>query len=413
MKNKGLVLQINSSNHGSTGHIMLNLSRVAERHDYKSLVSYPASRSNRSKIVDNSIEIGTIVERNLHIKLAYLTGWNGKFSKCATKKFLKSVKKINPDIIHLHNLHNCYINLEMLFEVIKAKNIPVVWTLHDCWAFTGQCPYYSMVSCDKWTEECYECPQYRMYPESLVDKTREMFNLKKNWFTGVENLTIVTPSKWLKEQVKRSFLKDYSTKVIYNGIDLNLFKPIKSDFREKFSIQDKKVILGVANPWSKRKGLDLIVELSKILDESYQIVLVGLSKKQIETLPKNIIGLERTSNQQELIKIYSTSDFFINPSVEETLGMVTIEAMACGTPVIVSNYTAVPESVDEKCGVVVNEYSVDGFYNGIKAVENMRISQEALLEHAANFDGIIKYKEYIEVYNNILRKSNHFDYEKN
>ncbi len=401
MDNQLKVLQINTCNFGSTGNIMLNISTMAEEHGYISYVAYANSRSNNKKKVENCILIGNILERNLHLKLAYYTGYNGCFSQLGTRKFLSQIDEIRPDIIHLHNLHNCYINLKMLFEYIKEKNTPVIWTLHDCWAFTGQCPHFTIANCEKWKTECYDCPQYKQYPKSRLDKTQKMYRLKKEWFTGVENLTIVTPSQWLADRVSESFLKYYPVKVINNGIDLNLFIPTPSNFRERYGLKDKIVLLGVASGWSKRKGLDIFVELSKMLSKKHTIVLVGLSTKQIKSLPDNIIGLPLIKKPKELAEIYSAADWFINPSMEETMGLVTVEALACGTPAIVSNSTAVPEIINASCGIVTKQCDAKSFYNVI-ADNSIAYLEEDCIKRAREYDATNTFKKYIGIYNKLI-----------
>ena len=265
---------------------MLNIAKTAQEVGCICYVAYANSRTNKRKIVDNSLLIGTVFERNLHLQLAYYTGFNGCFSIKGTRNFLRQVDVMKPDIIHLHNLHNCYINLKMLFDYIKRKNIPVVWTLHDCWAFTGQCVHFTMAGCNKWQTGCYNCPQYKRYPASKFDLTRIMYKYKKEWFTGVNNLTIVTPSRWLSNTVSNSFLGCYPVEVINNGIDLNIFKPTQSNFRERYNLQGKTILLGVASGWSKAKGLDIFINLSKKIGIKYKIVLVGLTLKQWSVIIK-------------------------------------------------------------------------------------------------------------------------------
>lgn len=401
MGNRLKILHINSGNFGSTGSIMLNISEAADEKGHDSYVSFAKSRTSNKKVIKNGVSIGSIVERNVHLKLAYYTGLNGSFSIFSTKRFLRKIDIIKPDIIHLHNLHNCYINLKLLFDYIKKKRIQVVWTLHDCWAFTGQCTHFTLTNCEKWKNQCYECPQYKEYPASRIDMTRKMYSLKKEWFNGVENLTLVTPSQWLADKVKQSFLRGYPVKIINNGIDLNIFKPIKSDFRSKYNLSKKKIILGVANPWSKGKGLDIFVELAKKVDKSYKIVLVGLSSEQLKSIPSNILGLPKTNNTQELVGIYSSADYFVNPSIEETMGLVTVESIACGTPAIVSNFTAVPEMLNSESGIVIDKYDADTFYKAIKS--NNKFKQENLLKWAENFELKRKYKDYILLYESIIK----------
>lgn len=394
------IVEINAGNFGSTGNIMLGIADIAKTAGHEVLVCFPDARDNRKKMVKNQLFIGNRLSRNLHLKCAELTGLNGYFSQLATKKFLKAVDEYKPDIIHLHNLHNCYINLPMLFNYIKKHNISVVWTLHDCWAFTGQCPYFTMAKCDKWKTGCYNCPQYRQYPASYVDRTKTMWKLKKKWFTGVQNMTIVTPSQWLADLVKESFLAEYPVKVIHNGIDLSVFQPTENDFREKYGLQNKKIILGVAFGWGERKGLDVFVELAKRLDcEQYQIVLVGTDDSVDKQLPTNIISIHRTQNQTELAEIYTAADLFVNPTREEVLGLVNVEALACGTPVITFKSGGSPECIDETCGGVVACDDVDKL-----EIEIMRIcsdnpySKEACLERAKAFDMNERFDEYIKLY---------------
>lgn len=230
------LVEINSCNFGSTGNIMLGIAEIAREKGIDAYVCVPKSRDNSKKSVDGQIFIGNRFSRNLHIQLGQLTGYQGCFSVFSTWNFLRKLSRIKPDIIHLHNLHGNYINLPMLFRYIKKHDIPVVWTLHDCWSFTGQCPYFIMVKCGRWRTGCHDCTQYKKYPASKVDRTKQMWHLKKKWFTGVRKMTIVTPSKWLGNLVKESYLKEYPVKVINNGIDLDVFKPTPSDFREKYGI---------------------------------------------------------------------------------------------------------------------------------------------------------------------------------
>lgn len=396
------IFLINSVNYGSTGTITKDIAQLARNNNFDTYFAFAASRSNRKNAKDKYIEIGSILERNIHLKLAYYSGYNDYFSFIGTQKLIKKIDEIKPDIIHIHNLHNCYINLKLLLNYIKESKIPIVWTLHDCWAFTGKCPHFTMVNCYKWKTGCYECPQYKQYPATRIDKTKEMYELKKNLFSGVKNLTIVTPSEWLKSQVEKSFLSNYPIKVINNGIDLSVFKPSESDFRSRFNLKGKTILLGVANPWSNSKGLNMFIQLSRMIDDNYKIVLVGLSIEQIEKLPSNIIGIQKTNSQKELAEIYTIADYFINPSLEETMGLVTVEALACGTPVIVSNSTAVPEMITSNCGIVVNENTTENYYETLVNLKR-KFSKEDCISWASNFDINIKFDEYINIYQSVNR----------
>lgn len=398
---------INSCNFGSTGNIMLEIAETAENGGYTAAVCYPQSRDNSRKQKEKDFIIGTRFSRNIHLQLAGITGLNGCFSYFSTLKLLKKLDKLKPDIIHLHNLHNCYINLPMLFKYIKKHNIKTVWTLHDCWSFTGHCPHFDMIGCDKWKTGCYSCPQYKEYPKSLFDNSKYMYRLKKKWFTGIKDMTIVTPSEWLAGLVKESYLKDYPVKVINNGIDLNVFKPTESDFREKYALENKYIVLGVAFGWGRRKGLDVFVELARRLDkEKYKVVLVGTDDNIDKLLPDNIISIHRTQNQTELAEIYTAADVFANPTREENYPTVNMEALACGTPVVTFNTGGSPEMFDETCGAAVAKDDNDAMYNEIiRICEAKPYSMEACIKKAKGFDKNEKFGEYIRLYE-VLNEQN-------
>lgn len=398
---------INSCNFGSTGNIMFEIAETAENGGYTAAVCYPQSRDNSRKQKEKDFVIGTRFSRNIHLMLAEITGLNGCFSYFSTLKLLKKLDKLKPDIIHLHNLHNCYINLSLLFKYIKKHNIKTVWTLHDCWAFTGHCPHFDMIGCDKWKTGCYSCPQYKEYPKSLFDNSKYMYRLKKKWFTDIKDMTIVTPSEWLASLVKESYLKDYPVKVINNGIDLNVFKPTESDFREKYALENKYIVLGVAFGWGKRKGLDVFIELAKRLDKGkYKIVLVGTDDNIDKLLPDNIISIHRTQNQTELAEIYTAADVFANPTREENYPTVNMESVACGTPVVTFNTGGSPEMLDETCGAAVAKDDNDAMYNEIiRICEAKPYSMEACIKKAKGFDKNEKFGEYIRLYE-VLNEQN-------
>ena len=394
------ILEINQVNFGSTGHIMLQIADLATKKGHEVICSFYARR-NKDKD-KNCIYIGNKVSHNIHKKLYRKTGNNGCYSKISTWNFLRKVKKFDPDLIHIHNLHNCYINLPMLFDYIKKNNKKVVWTLHDCWSFTGQCPYFTAVGCEKWKTGCHDCEQINRYPSCSVDRTDKMWNRKKEWFTGVQNLTSVTPSQWLADLVKQSFLKDYPVKVINNGIDLGVFKPTESDFRTKHNLEDKKIILGVASVWEVRKGLDVFIELSKRLDDRYKIVLVGTNDEVDKKLPEGIISIHRTSNQKELAELYTAADVFFIPTREDNFPTVNMESLACGTPVLTFNTGGSPEMVDEATGVVLMNEDIASVEQAVISMcESGKYSKEACTERAKQYDSGLKYNEYLSLFESI------------
>jgi glycosyltransferase involved in cell wall biosynthesis len=327
------VLQINTvCGRGSTGRIVLDIHKTLLQMGYESYVAY-----GRPPAIDclGAIKIGSKFDLYSHVLLTRFFDLHGFGSKRATKIFLKKIDEMDPDIIHLHNIHGYYMNIELLFDYLKQKNIPVVWTLHDCWAFTGHCTYFDYIGCERWKTGCHKCPQKKRYPASyFLDNSRKNYETKKRLFTGLKKMVIVTPSRWLANLVKESFLKEYPVEVIPNGIDTNVFKPTPSDFRKKYGLEGKFIILGVANVWEERKGLNYFLELSRMLRDDEVIVLVGLNKKQIKTLPNSIVGIPKTNSPVELAKIYSAADIFVNPTLEENYPTVNLEAQACGSYVI-------------------------------------------------------------------------------
>lgn len=337
------ILFINSVCNGSTGTICKNLYKAAVEAGHECCIAYGRGEAPKGF---KTIKIGNKLDIYLHVLKARLFDASGFGSKSATKEFIKKIDEFKPDIIHLHNIHGYYVNIEILFKYLKEHpEIKKIWTLHDCWAFTGHCAYYTYAKCNKWQTCCNGyCPNKKEYPKTIFSKVESNFNRKRKIFCGVENMILITPSKWLKKEVEKSYLKLYQTEVIHNGVDINVFKYTESNIKERYDIKNKKVILGVASVWDKRKGLDIFIELSKQLDNEYQIVLIGLNKKQIKNLPNNIIGITRTENVEELVKWYSAAEVFFNPTLEDNYPTVNLEAIACKTPVVTFNTGGSPES---------------------------------------------------------------------
>jgi glycosyltransferase involved in cell wall biosynthesis len=381
---------------------MIGISDLARECEYGMHIAYPRSKHVKQVMKDDIVICSTFWNR-VNQKLACFTGFNGCFACISTWLFLRKLNKIKPDLLHFHNLHDSYINLPMLFNYVKKHKIKVVWTLHDCWAFTGHCPYFTLAKCDKWKTGCGNCPQKNIYPKTYLDTTSFMWKKKREWFTGIENLTIVTPSQWLADLVKQSFLKDYPVKVINNGIDLEIFKPTDSDFRKKYHLEDKYIVLGVAFGWGIRKGLDAFIELAQRLDERFQIVLVGTDDKVDQQLPSNIISIHRTHNQQELAEIYSAVDIFVNPTREEVFGLVNAETLACGTPIVTFKTGGCPEIINEKSGVVVDVDDVNEMERQIVRICTEKVfSSEDCVERAKIFDQNKKFMEYVKLYDDLI-----------
>lgn len=395
------ILQINSvCGYGSTGRIASDLFKVIESNGHDCCIAYGrGSASNEIK----TIKIGNNFEVYSHVAITRLFDRHGFASKKATEEFVRNAKEYDPDIIHLHNIHGYYINIKVLFDYLKYANKPVIWTLHDCWPFTGHCYNFDIVCCSKWKRNCSNCPNKVEYPRSiLVDSSKRNFIDKCDIFTSYKNITFVTPSKWLAGILKDSYLKDYNVKVIPNGIDLNTFRPLKGDFRERYFIEGKFIVLGVASVWDNRKGLNTFVELSKILNSDYQIVLVGVTDKQKKALPSNIICINRTNSVQELAEIYSAADVFLNPTLEDNFPTTNIEALACGTPVITFDTGGSPESIDEKSGFIVGKGDVSQIIEILKRKQFLKSISKTSISRSKLYDKNERFLDYIKLYENAI-----------
>lgn len=387
---------------GSTGHIVADIWKALKDQGHEAKVAYGVGQGS---IVDPKDQIcfNNKAGYYAHNLLAKLTDKTGMYSKRQTKALLKKIDEFQPDIIHLHNLHGYYINYPILFDYLAKRDIPVVWTLHDCWAYTGHCAYYSANRCALWKTGCEKCEHLQEYPRCYFNgNARNNYKKKKAAFTSVSRMIITTPSNWLANEVKKSFLSKYPILTVYDAIDLNLFKPTASDFKIVHEIGSKLMILSVANVWEKRKGLDDIVDLSKVLDSNKVLVIVGVDEEQKKKLPADIIAIKRTANLDELVKIYSAADVFVNLSVEETFGMVTAEALACGTPVVAYDKTAVPEVVDKQSGVIVHAGNIQELVSGIKKAQS--ISSENARKRAEMFDKKIEIERFMSIYQLLMEK---------
>lgn len=387
---------INGIPYGSTGSIVRDIKTELVQNGDEVLIclgwtkKLPASK-------EENVRVGSFFAKLFNMIASRITGFHGCFAVLDTHKLIKTLENFNPDIICLHILHCWNVNLPMLFKYLRKSKAKIVWTMHDCWAFTGQCPHYQMVKCDKWKMGCHNCEQYRLYPQAYLDNTRIMWALKRKWFTGIDNLRIVAPSKWMEGQIKQSFMKDYPVRVINNGINLDIFTPTNSNIRKVNGWNGKIVLLGVAFDWGKRKGLDVFNELATRLDkEKYQVVLVGLDRKNSEGINPEIQCIPKTENQKQLVEIYSAADIFVNPTREDTFPTVNMEAIACGLPVITFDTGGSPEIIGEHCGSVVECDRVDMLIQEIANMSVERPSKEVCLQRAKSFDKKTKYKEYID-----------------
>ena len=407
-----IILQVNSTkNYGSTGRIVENIGILANQNDFETYIVHGPRYVNPSVL--KSICTESPVEEKVHGVVSRLFDAHGLGSICATKKLIRKIREIEPDIIHLHNIHGYFINYPILFKCLKESKIPVVWTLHDIWSFTGHCSYFELDSqnwqsdCQNWQSDCQNCKLTHTYPKSYTDFSHRNFRMKKEAFTGIENMILVPVSDWLDGLLKKSFLKDYKTRVIHNGVDVSVFNVRNDgdDIKRKYGVTAKMIILGVASPFTPKKGFDDFVKLRQILPSEFQILLVGLMTEQINVLPAGITGIARTQNIQELASLYSAADVFVNLTYADNFPTTNLEALACGTPVVTYRTGGSPEAVDEFTGIVVGKGDLVAAKDAVISIcEKGRefYSQQCRTRAEQNFNKDDCFRKYIDLYRELL-----------
>lgn len=392
------IVHINTFPNKATGSIMFSVHNELQKLDkWDSYVVWGRGRTPKDKVHEYNMQCGwEIMMHGVLSRIFDNTGFNSDY---ATERLLQKMEYLMPDIIQLHNLHGYYINVKMLFEWIKHRNIPVVWTLHDCWAFTGHCAYFDYANCNCWKNGCHDCVQKKSYPASLVFDNSKLNWLRKKELFNYKQLHLVTPSIWLHDLVKESFLKKLPCSVINNGIDTDVFKPSSINCH----IGGKFKILGVASEWTPRKGLHDFIQLYRMLNhEQIEMTIVGLTSQQIEALPEGIRGMTRTDNIEQLVSLYQEADMFFNPTYEDNYPTTNLEALACGTPVCTYRTGGSIESVNYGNGFVVEKNELGEVKKIIEErlhsrkmglhldIDRKRISKEYMAE------------QYIKLYNDIL-----------
>jgi glycosyltransferase involved in cell wall biosynthesis len=403
------ILQINATvNSGSTGRIAEDIGKVLINNEHE---SYIAAHRTTGQSTSEVIPIGSKIDRYSHALLSRAFDRHGFGSAKATRELVKKIHSVDPDIIHLHNIHGYYLNIKVLFDFLKKVRLPVVWTFHDCWPFTGHCSYFDAVNCFRWKAECHHCPNIKAYPASWgLDQSRRNFHEKNKIFNDINDLLIITPSKWLAEHVSNSYLGNYPVHVINNGIDISMFRPSQhiNKIKEKWELNDKKIILGVASVWDSRKGMKDFIQLRQVLSRDIEIVLVGLNSKDKKSLPAGITGISRTENIQELADLYSASNAFINPTYVDNFPTTNIESLACGTPVITYDTGGSPEAIDNETGIVIDKGDIDGLAGAIhRIIENGKESYIAKCRNRAEgkYNKDDRFIDYLRIYESMLDKS--------
>lgn len=397
------VLELNTfAGMGSTGHIALDIARFGTRQGTDTIIGFGAGNVPPEAEV-YALRIGGRAGRRWHGALRKLLDMEGFGSILATRRLIAFLNTWKPDVVHLHNIHGCYLNHRLLFRWLQKTGVPVVWTLHDCWPFTGHCAYFDYAGCDRWQAECHHCPQLRSYPTCVgLDGSARNHRRRKALFTSLDKLTLVTPCQWLKDLLANSFLRGIPARVIYNGVDRDTFYPRESDIRSRHHIEQRYVALCVASEWEPRKGIALLPALADGLGADCKLVVIGLTEAQIATLPANILGLTRTASPRELAKWYATADCFVNPTLEDNMPLVNLEALACGTPVAVFATGGCPECVTDACGAVVPKGDVVALAAAARALcEQKADMQAACLTQAERFDSVATARAYDALYREV------------
>lgn len=398
------VLQINTV-YGtkSTGRTCVEVEKALQIAGYECYTAYGNGYSD----IRYAYRIGSKIEYYIHNIMARITGLQGYFSIFATIRFIRYIENLDPDIIHLRNLHANYLNLPLFFRYLKSLNKPVILNLHDCWAFTGKCTHYTDIHCAKWQSQCSNCPAIHDYPQSLFfDRTKKLYKDKKKWFNNIKNLTVIGVSKWTSEQAKMSFLSNRNILTIYNWINRDVFYPRKESDLKEYQIDESKfIILGVSSTWIKGspKYEDFIM-LSKLIPSEMQIVLIGQTDSC--NFPQNIKCIPFVKDINELAKLYSTTSVYVHLSTEDTFGKVVAEALACGTPAIVYDSTALPELIEDGCGYIVKPRDVHGVLKSIiKIKENGKsiYANKCITNVANNFDYSKNISKLIELYEAVAK----------
>lgn len=395
----------------STGRIMQEIGELAMQHGWESLIAYSYGRDGIKPCSSKLVPVGNRWSVIWHGVMTRLFDCHGLASMRATKDFIRQIDEIKPDIVHIHNIHGYFLNYKELFDYFSHKHIPVVWTVHDCWLYTGHCYYYSYIGCDKWKTGCGNCPQKRKFPASLIfDRSAKNFLDKKKAFTLMPHdlLTIVPVSEWIRSEMKESFLKDYPFRVIHNGIDLEVFNVYDTErVKQKYGLQNKHILLGLASIWSEEKGLYDFIKMAGMLRDDEVVVLVGVTAKEKKLLPKNVVGIARTENVHQLAELYAASDAFINPTWQDNYPTVNLEAIACGTPVVTYRTGGSIEAVTPETGIIVEQGDVKGLLEAARAIIKRGKAYYTPLcrKYAeAHFRKEDRYADYLRLYEELTNK---------
>lgn len=388
----------------STGRIAWEISKLVLEGGGEARIAYGAETPSVES-APYAYQVGNVIGRKVHGALRKLIDGEGYGSYWATKKLIDDIKRFQPHLIHLHNLHGAYLHIPTLFRYLRLANLPIVWTLHDCWTFTGHCAYFDMSGCKKWLKECQHCPSLLQYPVCKgMDGSKRNHRMKKRFFTMPDAITFVPPCNWLDKLLKQSFLNKYQSRVIYNGINLDVFKPTASDLQERFSLENCHIVVSVASDWDERKGLPYLINAAETLGNDYRFVIIGLTQEQMDQLPAGMLGITHTADAYELAAWYTLADCFANPTLEDNMPMVNLEALACGAPIAVFNTGGCPEAVTSECGIVVAKGDQTAFTEAIRTLcDQGNDIRNACIERSHFFDSRKTFQAYVKLYEELCK----------
>lgn len=389
---------LNSVCYGSTGSIACNLARLYQKNGYETTVFFGRGTAPADVHAER---VETTAEVAAHVAKARLMDCMGFGSALATKQLVQKLEAWNPDVIHLHNIHGYWVHVGILFDALKKMRKPVLWTFHDCWPFTGHCAYFDLTGCDRWKNGCGACPQKNGYPQRwLFDQSAKRWNQKQQLFSGLDNLTIVTPSNWLKDLIEQSFLREYNVRVFPNGIDTGVFQPTENQLRSQHHLENGRIFLGVASVWDERKNLAAFSSLRPKLPQEDHLVVIGLNSRQMASLPAGILGLPRTENARQLAAWYTAADVFVDPTLEDNFPTTHLEALSCGTPVVTYATGGSAEMLTPACGAAVQTGDLDALYTAMLRAADLR--REDCLKQAQNYDQHICLQRYADLCSEIV-----------
>lgn len=393
------ILQINAVyGHGSTGVIVRDIEQMCESSGIECYVASPDPKVNDAK---RGFLIGNAFDHKLHAVLSRINGKQAYFSRWATRRLLKFIDKIEPDVVHLHNLHSNYIHLNMLLQYLAKKDIQTIVTLHDCWFYTGGCFHYKATACMRWLEGCGHCPKKRQdTPAYLWDCSASILADRKKYLLAIPRLTVTGVSEWISNEAKRTFFADTPVVTIRNGVDLDVFKPTPSDFRSRLELQDKYIILGPASKWLQPLNKSVLTYFSEHMQPDEVLLLFGATDCPLP-MPENVRLYGYTRNREELAALYTCADVFVNTTREDSLSLINVEAQACGTPVVTFDATGPRETVDQVHGFRVSVGDANGL---IKIIQSIRLSNNnGIIAKCRKFvsdyfEVNANYQKYIDLY---------------